>query len=318
MTTDTTEAVLVASEAKILNEKDDQVQNLENELKHLLRRIKHVQDSIQLSSQSTALFNPQTWQENCLHAVRNCVLEYRQILKYYHRIIHIDRHGDDHHRNNGDNVQRDIVNTSSAMKNSVNNSGQPSAHTPVENCHHQGNNENVSTTNVARVALKLFGLIQMSLQVGPLKGSNPGYFKRCGVDVAKMALAFLKECTLGLQERQTSDRSSSINDSCNVCRTTTKNENSGENVEDESDDNQDDKKNELAGIHDDDQLDLHSKKLQELQFTEKQQSIILKWIANAEKAVVANKAPTKSALKLQASSNSKKSQRRKKFQKKKK
>jgi len=41
--------------------------------------------------------------------------------------------------------------------------------------------------------LAVFQLIQLSMQSGPLKGSKPGYFKRCGANVAKMALDFLKE-----------------------------------------------------------------------------------------------------------------------------
>ena len=39
--------------------------------------------------------------------------------------------------------------------------------------------------------LSVFVLIQMALQSGPLVGSNPGYFKRCGGEVARIALKFL-------------------------------------------------------------------------------------------------------------------------------
>ena len=38
---------------------------------------------------------------------------------------------------------------------------------------------------------EVFGLIQMTMQVGPLKGSNAGYFKRGGKEVASMAKDFL-------------------------------------------------------------------------------------------------------------------------------
>lgn len=40
-------------------------------------------------------------------------------------------------------------------------------------------------------ALAMFELIQMALQSGPLAGAKPGYFKRCGSDVARQALNFL-------------------------------------------------------------------------------------------------------------------------------
>jgi len=42
-------------------------------------------------------------------------------------------------------------------------------------------------------SLAIFMLIQQSMQSGPLTGSNPGYFKRCGATVAKQALIFLQE-----------------------------------------------------------------------------------------------------------------------------
>ena len=45
----------------------------------------------------------------------------------------------------------------------------------------------VSTTSLA-----LFELIQQSLQSGPLSGAKPGYFKRCGSDVAVAVLQFLQ------------------------------------------------------------------------------------------------------------------------------
>lgn len=41
--------------------------------------------------------------------------------------------------------------------------------------------------------LSLFELIQLGLQCGPLAGSKPGYFKRCGSETAKMVQDFLQE-----------------------------------------------------------------------------------------------------------------------------
>jgi len=40
-------------------------------------------------------------------------------------------------------------------------------------------------------SLAVFELLQMALQSGPLAGAKPGYFKRCGSDVATQALKFL-------------------------------------------------------------------------------------------------------------------------------
>merc|ERR1712008_476770 len=42
------------------------------------------------------------------------------------------------------------------------------------------------------VALSLFEIVQMAIQSGPLSGAKPGYFKRCGGDVARVALRFLR------------------------------------------------------------------------------------------------------------------------------
>ena len=275
--------------------------NLENELDHLLRRIKHVQESIQLSSQSTALFNPQTWQENCLFAVRNCVFEYRQIIKYYNISNDVRRES-----GNGSN-HADVASDDYTFVNGN------------EHYHESNGNANyrMDSHTIAPVTLKIFGLIQMAIQVGPLKASNPGYFKRCGADVAKQALVFLRQCTIGLHLQQDLEKTTrsaignQSNDNNNIIAAANDDRNGLMNVNNNDgivDDNDD--------MHE--SLDIHLAKLKELQFTDKQCNIILKWIANAEKAVVSNQAPSKSALKLQASSVSKKSQRKKKFQKKKK
>ena len=52
---------------------------------------------------------------------------------------------------------------------------------------------NTDTILVKSISPNVFGLIQMSMQTGPLVGSNPGYFKRCGGEVASMAFEFLTE-----------------------------------------------------------------------------------------------------------------------------
>ena len=57
----------------------------------------------------------------------------------------------------------------------------------------------------------VFELVQQSLQCGPLAGSQPGYFKRCGSETAAVVLAYLETIvtsdedvveTLGFTEKQ--------------------------------------------------------------------------------------------------------------------
>jgi hypothetical protein len=55
-------------------------------------------------------------------------------------------------------------------------------------------------TDCKAPALALYQLIQMSLQTGPLAGAKPGYFKRCGANVARQALDFLDSTVPNKQE----------------------------------------------------------------------------------------------------------------------
>jgi hypothetical protein len=77
---------------------------------------------------------------------------------------------------------------------------------PVRNCvgewraivnHYQ---QGELDTSVKAPALAVFQLIQMSLQTGPLAGAKPGYFKRCGSQVAIQALEFLNQCVADKEE----------------------------------------------------------------------------------------------------------------------
>ena len=45
-------------------------------------------------------------------------------------------------------------------------------------------------------SLAVFGLLQLAMQSGPLTGSNPGYFKRCGEEVARVASKLLESDVL--------------------------------------------------------------------------------------------------------------------------
>lgn len=53
--------------------------------------------------------------------------------------------------------------------------------------------EGISSALRIEVGLVVFQLIQLSVQSGPLSGAKPGYFKRCGAEVAKVVLDFLEE-----------------------------------------------------------------------------------------------------------------------------
>jgi hypothetical protein len=144
------------------------------ELKHLRKRIRHLVDSFQTSR---GMGNPSIWQSNCLLPTKNSVKEWRSIVKFYSLHEYKEERG---------GVVGDLVTD-----------GAPPARleSPISD-----NNSNVFVKDagvgdtmevIDSTTQELFGLIQMSLQVGPLLGSNPGYFKRCGGEVASMALAFL-------------------------------------------------------------------------------------------------------------------------------
>ena len=125
-------------------------------------------------------------------------------------------------------------------------------------------------------ACQVFGLIQLCLQCGPLKGSNAGYFKRCGSEVAKLAKSFLERCL-------------NVNDDNAYRAGLDGNEENGE----------------LGFGRNFDYI------LNDLRFSVKQKEMIEKWIKSAEKAIIANKAPSKFALKLQSTVNSKGTNKRK-------
>ena len=159
----------------------------QQEINHLHKRIQNVQLSLQTSQ---GICNPQTWNRNCLVLICNVVKEWRSILKFH---LFVDDDADANNKyssrnnegcgeDNGVAEQRNIVNDA------TNNDNQSS---------HGGTNSNNAIINehkddnIHNTAQKVFGLIQMALQSGPLVGSNPGYFKRCGGEVALMAFEFM-------------------------------------------------------------------------------------------------------------------------------
>lgn len=127
------------------------------EIKHLKRRINNVQDiSIQTSRDAIAS-DLAKYQNNVLNATQNCANEWRAIARHYNTISNNDGNGDNDNDNDNDG----------------------------DKC--------ISSVVRTEVGLAVFQLIQLSVQSGPLSGGKPGYFKRCGAEVAKVVLDFLEE-----------------------------------------------------------------------------------------------------------------------------
>jgi hypothetical protein len=111
---------------------DEEESEEHHELQHLLKRVKNNRVAFSLST--TALANPLTYQTNVLQATKNCVIEWKAILRRYPDLELEGRRA----------------------------GGQA-----------------------------IFELLQQALQSGPLAGGKPGYFKRCGSQVATSVLVFL-------------------------------------------------------------------------------------------------------------------------------
>lgn len=127
------------------------------EIDHLIKRVQNVQSSLQTSQ---GLADPEKWRTNCLLPTKNVVREWRSIVSFHEA---------------GEGAIEDSDTTGNGDSNN-----------------NDGGRDDVSET-LHSTAQKVFGLVQMSMQTGPLVGSNPGYFKRCGGDVASVALVFLRE-----------------------------------------------------------------------------------------------------------------------------
>ena len=76
----------------------------------------------------------------------------------------------------------------------------------VNNCFNQWKsilrhyNDDVLSDMKRSTGQAIFELLQQALQTGPLKGSNPGYFKRCGSEIATAVHAFLCEIIANEEE----------------------------------------------------------------------------------------------------------------------
>ena len=89
-----------------------------------------------------------------------------------------------------DDPKKYEANILNAVANCVNEWRQIKKHYS-SNSAEDGEEEELSEENVREVSLNVFQLIQHSVQCGPLQGGKPGYFKRCGTQVAKVVLNYL-------------------------------------------------------------------------------------------------------------------------------
>ncbi|KAL3810354.1 hypothetical protein ACHAXA_004196 [Cyclostephanos tholiformis] len=148
------------------------------EVEHLQRRIERISLSLKTC---VGLSNPSTWRTNCLLPVRNVVREWKCILAFHHpegtaSSIYDNGGGREVERSSPPSVRND-------------GDGCGSVPPPAPRCIDVERNDLL----LRGTSTKVFCLVQTSVQSGPLVGSNPGYFKRCGGEVASMAFAFLLE-----------------------------------------------------------------------------------------------------------------------------
>ena len=77
-------------------------------------------------------------------------------------------------------------------------------HHYVRSNNHNNDNSSDYKDNplVKETASLVFGLLQLSLQCGPLAGAKPGYFKRCGSEVAALVLRFLDKIIQAMTDKE--------------------------------------------------------------------------------------------------------------------
>jgi len=135
-----------------------------DEIQHLTRRVRNVQESIQLGTAGIANLN--TYQKNVLDAVANVINEWRAILNHYHYVI--------------------------TTKTSFSPGDSPdAAFANLTEEHEESMEDKLDPIILKETALAVYMLLQLSVQCGPLAGGKPGYFKRCGGDVARVVAEYL-------------------------------------------------------------------------------------------------------------------------------
>jgi hypothetical protein len=173
----------------------------------------------------------------------------------------------------------------------------------------------------------------MSLQTGPLVGSNPGYFKRCGGVVASIALAYLCEIAelVGIDESiMMNDKIGRVDNEQGLRLDNDKKGGHLNDVDCYSSSDEDLLDLESDSLHSSDDESMPSmneeiaNELEEvivklqmmLHFTSNQSNKFYQWICNAKLAVTTNRPPSKSALKLQSGKSKKQTLKELKLQRK--
>ena len=147
------------------------------EIQHLMKRIKHNRKSFSITKEGLSSID--SYQMNVLHAVKNCVNEWKGILNHYK--------------------------PPTATSQMVQEGGGGGEEEAAISSSHGENHSAVASTATTNPVLRqtgqaLFELIQQAMQCGPLSGSKPGYFKRCGSQVATIVHAFLCQIIATSQE----------------------------------------------------------------------------------------------------------------------
>jgi hypothetical protein len=159
-----------------------------DEIRHLKKRVRNVQESIQLGTEGIA--NPTTYETNVLNAVENCIDEWRAILNHYMPSSHASDEGP------SSEVPAVVEPDESTIHaQDLAGSSELTSLLPAEPTHMdpepKASNALIDPGTIKEAALQVYMLLQLALQCGPLTGSNPGYFKRCGGTVARMVMEFL-------------------------------------------------------------------------------------------------------------------------------
>jgi hypothetical protein len=159
------------------------VRALHAELLNLRRRARRIQESISLSS--VAIANPTVYRDNVLFAVKNCVMEWRTIVVHY-RLSR--RPPSNQPRLSDSSLISDQSGDSDDDENDSASSFADRSKNEIAATVDQPSELLLPANQLHDASVMIFELIQQAVQVGPLRGSSPGYFKRCGADIANLVL----------------------------------------------------------------------------------------------------------------------------------
>lgn len=163
------------------------------EIRHVQQRLRRNQEAFSLTKDATsqhfnALDHLPTYQSNVLEATLNCAREWKAIVRHYPEFTSqcsypavevVEDHDDDEVGGDGESSEDGDEGAEEGER-------MTETKLPLKvelDCDAQLCKE---------TGRAMFELVQQAMQCGPLAGSNPGYFGRCGSEVAAMVLAFLE------------------------------------------------------------------------------------------------------------------------------